>query len=64
MDSTAKTWCWVLGIIAVAIISVIIFCKVVYWLIWIGAVTVLVLIGFMIYYARKGARKIENDIDN
>lgn len=64
MDSNAKIWCWVLGIIAVAIIAIIIFCKVVYWLIWIGAVTVLVLIGFIIYYARKGARSIENDIDS
>ncbi len=63
MNNNAKVWCWVLGILAVAILAIIVFCKVVYWLIWIGAFTVLVLLGFIIYYARKGANRIEDDID-
>ncbi len=68
-NNKVKTWCWIIGITAIAILAVIIFCNIVYWLIWIGAATVLILFVFLVYYANKGARKTEeyedsDDIDD
>lgn len=56
-----KAWCWVIGIIAVAILAVIIFCHVVYWLIWIGAATVVVLAIVICVLIAKTVNKIKND---
>lgn len=64
MDNNAKTLCWVLGILVVAILSVIIFCHIVKWLIWIGACTVLVFLIIMVYYIRKGTKEINDEIEN
>ena len=56
-----KAWGWVIGIIAAAILAVIIFCHVVYWLIWIGAATVVVLAIVICVLIAKTVNKIKND---
>lgn len=63
MSKNTKIWLWALGILAVAILAVVLFCHVVYWLMWIGLATVIVVIIIMVVYARKGAEKIEDEID-
>ncbi len=58
-----KLWCWVIGIIAIAVLSVIIFVKIVWWLVWIGAATVAVLLIWLWYIIWKTGRRIK-DRDN
>jgi len=60
-NTKVKTWCWIIGITAIAILAVIVFCHIAYWLMWIGAASVLILFIFLVYYANKGARKMRND---
>lgn len=62
--TSIKAWCWVLGILAVAILSVIIFCHVVYWLMWIGAATVLIIIIALFVMGAKVANRVKQDLDS
>lgn len=61
--SKFKLWCWVLGIIAVSVLAVIVFCHVVYWLIWIGAITVIAIVIAIAVMVTRGMRRLKDDID-
>lgn len=56
---TLKIWCWIIGIIAIAVLAVIIFVKVVWWLVWIGAATVVALLIWLWYIVWKTGRRIK-----
>ena len=59
-----KIWCWSRGIIALAVLSVVIFAKVIWWLAWIGAATVAIMFIWIAYNAwRIGNRMKERKDD-
>ncbi len=58
-----KILCWVIGILAIAVLAVIIFVKVVWWLAGIGAVTVVALLIWMWYLIWKAGQRIKQRDD-
>lgn len=64
MENTGiKIWIWAIAIVAIIILSVIIFCHVAYWLMCVGAATVAILGIAIAILAAKALRKIKQDTD-
>lgn len=59
-----KIWCWVIGILAIAVLSIIIFVKIVWWLVWIGAATVIALLLGLWYLIWKASRRMKDQEDS
>lgn len=54
---TLRIWCWAIGLLAIAVLAVIIFVKIVWWLVWIGTATIVALIVWLWYIAWKFRRE-------
>lgn len=55
---TLKAWCWIIGLLAVAVLAVILFVKIVWWLVWIGAAAVVAFIVWLCYAVWKSRRQV------